>query len=94
MTEVRHEKDTNRYVIEVDGEVAGYAAYTLDGETRVFDHTVVKDKFQGQGLSQPLIKAALDDTRTANIPYTATCSAVVRFIKKNPEYASGPPERA
>ncbi|WP_156191756.1 GNAT family N-acetyltransferase [Corynebacterium kalinowskii] len=87
MTEIRHEKDRQRYVLDVDGEIAGYAEYSLAGETRDFDHTVIEDRFQGKGLSKPLIKGALDDTKAQGIAYTATCSAVEHFIAKNPEYA-------
>lgn len=86
MDEVIHEAQNSRYVLYKDGEPAGYAEYSLEGATRVFDHTVVLDAFQGQGLSKPLIKAALDDTRENGIDYRATCSAVEHFIAKNPGY--------
>lgn len=86
MTEVRHESENNRYVLDVEGEIAGFAEYTVNGQERVFDHTVIEDEFQGKGLSKPLIQGALDDTKAEGVPYSATCSAVVRFIEKNPEY--------
>lgn len=86
MTQVRHESENNRYVLDVDGEIAGVAEYSVNGQERVFDHTVIHDEFQGQGLSKPLIQAALDDTKAHGIAYRATCSAVGHFIAKNPEY--------
>lgn len=85
--DIRHNVGQRRYELLQDGKVAGFAEYALDGDTRVFNHTVVKDEFQGQGLSKPLIQAALDDTKESGHQYRATCSAVVRFIEKNPEYA-------
>ena len=54
--------------------------------SREFNHTVIKDAFRGQGLSAPLIKAALDDARGVGKQVIATCSAVAHFIEKNPEY--------
>lgn len=86
MTEVSHDKNNARYIIEVDGEIAGFAEYSESGSHRVFDHTVVEEKFQGRGLSKPLIKAALDDTKAQGMAYSATCSAVERFMEKNPGY--------
>lgn len=86
--EVRHNQDDSRYEILVDGTVAGFCEYCEDegAGRRDFNHTVVHDGFQGQGLSKPLIKAALDDTREAGLGVVPTCSAVEGFIKKNPEY--------
>lgn len=88
---VKHEADQDRYIIEVDGALAGFAEYdefTLDGaKVREFDHTVIDSNFRGQGLSKPLIKGALDDTLTEEgTRIRATCSAVKGFVSKNPEY--------
>ena len=77
-----------RYVLTVDGEEAGFAAFAeLGPELLDFNHTVVYEQFQGQGLSKPLIKAALDDVRLNGGNVIPTCSAVSGFISKNPDYA-------
>lgn len=77
----------NRYVIEVDGTEAGYAAFVeRDGHVRDFNHTVVDPAFRGQGLSKPLITEALDDTRAAGKKIIPSCSAIEGFVAKNPEY--------
>ncbi len=55
----QHNPAESRYTIEVDGQVAGFADYVESGTVRDFNHTVVFDEFQGQGLSKPLIKEAL-----------------------------------
>ena len=83
---INHEPDNARYVIAVEGEEAGYAEYADSGDVRDFQHTVVHERFQGQGLSKPLIKAALEDESTAGKRVIASCSAVASFIEKNPEY--------
>lgn len=85
-TSVAHQTDRSRFVITVDGEEAGFAEYSDSATTREFTHTVVFESFQGQGLSKPLIKAALDDDSTVGRQVIPTCSAVARFIEKNPEY--------
>lgn len=86
---VKHEADRHRFIIEVDGEVAGFAEYapTAAGDVRDFNHTVVHPEFRGQGLSSTLIKSALDETREAGMHIIPTCSAVAHFVSKNHEYA-------
>lgn len=82
-----HDAERNRYTIEVDGEIAGFADYVETGENvRDFHHTVVDPAFRGQGLSSPLIQYALDDTAEQNVKIATSCSAVARFLTKNPEY--------
>ena len=85
-TSVAHQTDRSRFVITVDGEEAGFAEYSDAATTREFTHTEIFESFQGQGLSKPLIKAALDDDSTIARQVIPTCSAVARFIEKNPEY--------
>ena len=85
-TSVAHQTDQSRFVITVDGEEAGFAEYSDSAATREFTHTEISEAFQGQGLSKPLIKAALDDGSTVGRQVIPTCSAVARFIEKNPEY--------
>lgn len=81
-------KKIDRFVIEVDGEEAGFAAFvdSPEGDVRDFNHTVVDSNFRGQGLSKPLITEALDATREEGMKIKATCSAVAGFVEKNPEY--------
>lgn len=82
-----HNADLNRYTIEVDGELAGFADYVESSQgVRDFNHTVVDPAFRGQGLSSPLIKYALDDTAEQDTKIAASCSAVEHFLDKNPEY--------
>lgn len=78
---------SHRYVISVDGVEAGFAAFAQSGDVLDFDHTEVYEQFQGQGLSKPLIQAALDDVRANGKSIQPTCSAVARFVSKHEEYA-------
>lgn len=84
---IDHDESGRRYVIIVDGEEAGFAAYEPAEGALDFNHTVVYEQFQGQGLSKPLIQAALDGVRRTSGSVIPSCSAVERFIAKNPDYA-------
>lgn len=85
-TSVAHQTDQSRFVITVDGEEAGFAEYRDTEATREFFHTVIDEKFRGQGLSKPLIQTALEDDSTASRQVIPTCSAVAGFIEKDPEF--------
>lgn len=85
--EIEHNEHKNRFEITVDGREAGYASYVERGNKLLdFNHTVVDQAFRGQGLSTPLIKAALDWARDEGASVRTTCSAVEHFVKKNEEY--------
>ncbi|WP_295629676.1 GNAT family N-acetyltransferase [uncultured Corynebacterium sp.] len=83
---IDHDEAGHRYVIVVDGKEAGFAAYEPVEGALNFNHTVVDPAFRGQGLSKPLIQAALDDVRLNGGKIIPTCSAVEGFISKNPDY--------
>lgn len=83
---ITHDKDNSRFVISVDGKEAGFAAYVENDKVRSFNHTVVSPDFRGQGLSSPLIAAALDDSREGGYSIVPACSAVEHFVGKHEEY--------
>lgn len=78
-------KESGRFVIEVDGQVAGFAEFEDAAGVRDFNHTVVDPAFRGQGLSKPLISQSLDATREEGLKVRPTCPAVEGFIEKNKE---------
>ncbi|WIM70525.1 GNAT family N-acetyltransferase [Corynebacterium suedekumii] len=85
---IKHNEAKQRYEISVDGREAGYCSYVpRPGGVLDFNHTVVDQAFRGQGLSSPLIRAALDDARANGSKVIPSCSAVQHFIGKNEEYA-------
>ena len=53
MKKVVHDESNSRFVIEVDGNEAGFAEYKNVGDdVREFHHTVVNPDYRGQGLEE------------------------------------------
>ncbi len=76
----------HRYEIHVDGELAGFTMFTLDGDVAIMPHTKIDPEFEGQGLATALIGAALDDLRERKMTVVARCAFVREFVEKHPEY--------
>ena len=79
--------DQHRYEATIDGTVAGFAQYDLDGDTIVFVHTEVDDAFEGQGVGSTLARAALDDVRAkGESKVVAECPFIAKWIHRHPDY--------
>lgn len=84
---VAHRDEIRRYVIEVDGERAGFVQYSDDPNVRIFTHTEIDASFEGRGLASQLVAQAIDDTVASGLQIAATCPYVVRWLEKHPELA-------
>lgn len=84
---VREDPDNHRYVIEVDGEVAGLAVYHLRGGRYLFVHTEIHPGHGGEGLGSTLARQALDDVREKGAMIVPLCPFIAAWIKRHPDYA-------
>ncbi|MCZ7533757.1 MAG: N-acetyltransferase [Acidimicrobiia bacterium] len=80
--------DHHRFVIEVEGKVAGFAVYHIRGGRHLFVHTEIDPSFEKQGLGSKLIKAALDEVAADGGTVVPLCPFVRAWIKRHPEYDS------
>ena len=87
----------SRYEAHIDGELAGFAEYQLDGDRIVFTHTEVEDKCEGEGIGSTLARFALDDVRDrGGLQVVPRCPFIKAWIDRHPEYrdlADGQPTR-
>lgn len=74
------------FEITVDGEPAGFTAYTQIGDKLDFTHTEIDSRFEGRGLGSTLIKAALDAARDRGAGVLPHCPFVKAYIERHPEY--------
>jgi len=83
---VRHDPDASRLVAVLpDGRVAGYAHYRTGGAAPVFDHTVVEDEHEGQGIGGALARGVVDHAREEGVRIVPTCSFLRSWLARHPE---------
>ncbi len=74
-----------RYTITVDGEPAGELDYRTVDARRVFTHTRIRDRFEGQGLASKLARRVLDDARAEGLKIVPLCPYVASYLERHPE---------
>lgn len=84
---VRHEPENDRYVVEVDGQEAGFSEYHLRGGNHYFFyHTELGEQYAGQGIGSKLARFALDDVRNNGGLVVPLCPFIAGWMEKHPEY--------
>jgi predicted GNAT family acetyltransferase len=84
--EVRNNSEANRYELIIDGDVAGFADYRVNGDIVIFPHTVINPDLRGQGLGDVLVTGALEDVRKSGRRVVPACWFVAEFIDGHSEY--------
>lgn len=85
---VHDDGEHDRYVVEVDGKVAGYTVYHIRGGRHFFVHTEIKLGFGGHGVGSVLARYALDDVKAKGGMIIPICPFIRAFVDKHPEYES------
>jgi len=85
-TAVTENPERRRYEISVDGTLAGFTRFRVDGDVATMPHTEIDPEYKGQGLATTLIRATLDDARARGLTVVPRCPFVHGFIEKNPAY--------
>ena len=84
--QVRDNPAMSRFELEIDGSLA-LAEYRLENGVMVFHHTESPPALQGRGAASKLIHQALLAARARGLKVRATCSFVVAYLKRHPEFA-------
>ena len=84
---VQENADRRRFEVLVDGEVAGFARYRVDGDSLVVLHTEVDPARRGQGLAQLLAEETLRALRDSGRTVVPVCSFFARYLREHPEHA-------
>jgi uncharacterized protein len=87
VSRVRADDASSRYVLEIDGEVAGLLEYHDEADVVDLVHTEIDPARRERGLGSELVAGALDDLRAKGRRVRPTCPFVARFVAEHPEYA-------
>jgi predicted GNAT family acetyltransferase len=82
-----HDEVHSRYLASLDGEVIGEVVYRDTADGRIFTHSEINPAYEHQGFGTQMVRAALDDTRTAGLKPIGQCSMVRNFLAEHPDYA-------
>jgi uncharacterized protein len=77
----------SRYEARVNSSLAGVSEYELTDDTIIFLHTVVAEKYEGQGVGGAIARYALDDARTRGMQVRALCPFIRGWMERHPEYS-------
>src|SRR5215211_2525275 len=77
----------SRYEARIDGALGGVSEYELADNTIIFLHTVVAQKYEGQGVGGAIARSALDDARARGLHVRALCPFIRSWMERHPEYS-------
>ena len=75
-----------RFVVTVNGEIAGFATYRLRGDVITFVHTEVAPAYGGHGLGTRLVVHGLDEARRRGLRVRPLCPLFAKFIEEHADY--------
>ena len=84
-TKVRDNPKESRYELLVDGQLAGFAQYRLDGKRITMYHTEIEREYEGRGLGDELARDALEDVRRRGFVLVPLCPFIASYIRRHPD---------
>ncbi|MDN4481374.1 GNAT family N-acetyltransferase [Demequina muriae] len=82
-TTVTRNENESRYDVHVDGELAGFALYEIDGDRAAFTHTEIFETYQGGGIAGTLAGEALADTASRGLTIVPVCPYIARYLDRH-----------
>lgn len=82
------ERDRDRLVVRVDGEVA-QLGYEVDGARLLLIHTEVPPSLGGRGIGGLLVRGAVERAAAQRLTIVPWCPFARRWLREHPEAAVG-----
>ena len=88
MSTVEDNPVEHRFELPIGGthEVAA-AYYRIDGDKVVLTHTIVPERFSGQGLGSKLAHGTFEAIRSSGRTAVLLCPFMAAYYARHPEYA-------
>ncbi len=83
--EVKHDKENERFVAEVEGQKA-YLSYNIFNDKIDFSSTFTPPEFRGIGIARIVVEYAFNYAKENNLKVIPTCSYVRAFVARNDNY--------
>jgi predicted GNAT family acetyltransferase len=88
VVEVRDLPASHRFEVLVDGAVAGFARYRLEGDDVAFLHTEVDGAYEGRGLGSRLVREALRQVADRGAGVLPYCPFVRSYLQEHHDLAA------
>ncbi|MGB5893709.1 MAG: GNAT family N-acetyltransferase [Ignavibacteriaceae bacterium] len=83
--EVKHDKENERFVTEVEGHKA-YLSYTVFDDKIDFSYAFTSPELRGKGIAKIVVEYAFKYAKENNLKVIPTCSYVQAFVERNDNY--------
>ncbi|EMM85820.1 GNAT family N-acetyltransferase [Leptospira santarosai] len=84
-TKVVHSEQEFKFYISLDG-YESYLSYKEEGDIWDLVSTYVPSELRGKGIAADLVRTALNKARSLNKKIIPSCSYVVTFLNRHPDY--------
>ncbi|NEM90108.1 N-acetyltransferase [Galbitalea soli] len=84
--EFSHDRDAQRYVLRIDGELTAVADYRINGRSISFTHTFTNPARRGKGFAAEVVGFAMNDVEaTTTLRVVPMCWYVAKWFDAHPE---------
>lgn len=83
---ITHNPTAQCFETFIEGHRAYLSYEIVDDTTLNYNHTIVPKALDGQGIGTALVKYALEYAKAHHKKIVPSCSFVVAFIQRRPEY--------
>ncbi len=83
--EVKHDKENERFVAEVEGQKA-YLSYNILNDKIDFSSTFTPPELRGNGIAKIIVEYAFNYAKANKLKVIPTCSYVRAFVERNDNY--------
>jgi predicted GNAT family acetyltransferase len=88
MSAIRDNPAQHRFELAIDGsEELAEAYYRIEGDQVVLTHTIVPQRFSGQGIGSRLARGVFDAIRASGRKAVLRCPFMGAFYARHHEYA-------